>query len=58
MHKKKKKKECQKAERVWKILLRAPNYKHVITVQLYKMEKKQKSHDEISVHSFFPSLPI
>ena len=36
-----------------------PKQKHVITLQLYKKrEKKQKSHDESAVHSFFPSLPV
>lgn len=53
------KKEKWRAQRVWKNLLRAPLCKHVITVELYKKGGKYlKSHDEISVHSFFPSLPV
>lgn len=43
--------------RVWKNLLRAPLCKHVIAPEQFKKreEKHLKSHDEISVHSFFPS---
>lgn len=46
--------------RVWKKLLRAPLCKHAIAPEQFKKreEKHLKSHDEISVHSFFPSPPL
>lgn len=53
--------KSQTAWRVWKNLLRAPNYKHVITVQMYKREgekKKNRNHMMRSQYilSLLPSL--